>query len=115
MRFTDIFIRRPILAVVVNLLILLVGGASLFLLNTREYPNMESATIQVTTRYPGATHEVRQDFVPTPSSAISLFIGATLPNVTPTTAGHSRIRAPPHLHCFFPLISFLSIFQKDYR
>ena len=72
MRFTDIFIRRPILAVVVNLLILLVGGALLFLLNTREYPNMESATIQVTTSYPGATQEVMQGFVTTPiAQAIS--------------------------------------------
>ncbi len=40
-------------------------------------------------------------FVPTPSSAIALFVGAPLPNVTPTTEGHSRIRAPPYLHCFF--------------
>ena len=68
MRFTDIFIRRPILAIVVSLLILLVGGASLFLLNTREYPNMQSATIQVTTAYPGATQEVMQGFVTTPIS-----------------------------------------------
>jgi multidrug efflux pump len=68
MRFTDIFIRRPILAVVVSLLILLVGGISLFLLNTREYPNMQSATIQVTTAYPGATQEVMQGFVTTPIS-----------------------------------------------
>jgi len=72
MRFTDLFIRRPILAVVVNLLILLVGGASLFLLNTREYPNMQSATIQVTTSYPGATQDVMQGFVTTPiAQAIS--------------------------------------------
>ena len=68
MRFTDIFIRRPILAIVVSLLILLIGGASLFLLNTREYPNMQSATIQVTTAYPGATQEVMQGFVTTPIS-----------------------------------------------
>ena len=66
MRFTDIFIRRPILAVVVSLLILLVGGASMALLNVREYPNMESATITVTTSYPGATQEVMQGFVTTP-------------------------------------------------
>jgi len=50
MRFTDLFIRRPILSIVVSLLILLVGSASVFLLNVREYPNMESATITVTTR-----------------------------------------------------------------
>ena len=68
MRFTDIFIRRPILAIVVSLLILLVGGASMALLNVREYPNMESATIMVTTSYPGATQEVMQGFVTTPIS-----------------------------------------------
>ena len=68
MRFTDIFIRRPILAMVVSLLILLVGGASVFLLNVREYPNMQSATIAVTTSYPGATQEVMQGFVTTPIS-----------------------------------------------
>jgi multidrug efflux pump len=74
--FTDLFIRRPILAVVVSLLILLVGGASLFMLNTREYPNMESATIQVTTSYPGATQEVMQGFVTTPiAQAISTASG----------------------------------------
>ncbi|MGH6613503.1 efflux RND transporter permease subunit [Sphingomonas sp.] len=54
MRFTDLFIRRPILSVVVSLLILLVGGAALFLLPMREYPRMESATIVVDTGYPGA-------------------------------------------------------------
>jgi multidrug efflux pump len=68
MYFTDRFIRSPILAIVVSLLILLVGGASLFMLNTREYPNMQSATIVVTTGYPGATQEVMQGFVTTPIS-----------------------------------------------
>lgn len=68
MRFTDSFIRRPILAVVVSLLILLAGGTALTMLNTREYPSMESATIQVTTAYPGATQEVMQGFVTTPIS-----------------------------------------------
>src|SRR5690349_17951772 len=68
MQFTDRFIRSPILAIVVSLLILLVGGASLSMLNTREYPNMESATIVVTTAYPGATQEVMQGFVTTPIS-----------------------------------------------
>jgi multidrug efflux pump len=67
-RFTDRFIRRPILSIVVSLLILLVGGASMALLNVREYPNMESATIIVTTSYPGATQEVMQGFVTTPIS-----------------------------------------------
>src|SRR3546814_12967196 len=66
MRFTDLFIRRPILSIVVSLLILLTGGAALFALQVREYPNMESATIVVDTSYLGATQEVMQGFVPTP-------------------------------------------------
>ena len=66
MKFTDLFIRRPILAVVVSLLILLVGGSALFTLPVREYPNMESATIVVDTSFPGATQEVMQGFVTTP-------------------------------------------------
>lgn len=66
MQFTDIFIRRPILALVVSLLILMVGGASLSLINVRQYPNMQSATIAVTTSYPGATQEVMQGFVTIP-------------------------------------------------
>jgi len=66
MRFTDIFIRRPILAVVVSLLILLIGGSAMFLLPVRQYPNMESATIVIDTAYPGATQDVMQGFVTTP-------------------------------------------------
>ena len=39
--------------------------------------------------------------VPTQPSVIDLFIGTNLPTVTTTTSGHSRIRAPPYLHCSF--------------
>jgi multidrug efflux pump len=64
--FTDIFIRRPILSVVVSLLILLVGLAALFSLPIRQYPRMESATITIDTALPGATQDVMQGFVTTP-------------------------------------------------
>src|SRR3546814_2923508 len=63
---SELFIRRPILSIGVSLLILLTGGAALFALQVREYPNMESATIVVDTSYPGATQEVMQGFVTTP-------------------------------------------------
>ena len=93
MRFTDIFIRRPILAIVLSLLILLVGGASLFLLNTREYPRMESATIAVTTSYPGATQEVMQGFITTPiAQAISTASGIEYLTST-SSQGMSRVSA----------------------
>ena len=93
MHFTDRFIRRPILAIVVSLLILLVGGASLFMLNTREYPNMQSATIVVTTAYPGATQEVMQGFVTTPiSQAIATANGIEYLTST-SSQGLSRVSA----------------------
>ena len=53
MHFTDIFIRRPILALVVSLLILLMGATALFLLPVRQYPYLENATITVNTSLPG--------------------------------------------------------------
>ncbi len=93
MRFTDLFIRRPILSIVVSLLILLVGGASLFLLQVREYPNMESATIVVNTSYPGATQDVMQGFITTPiSQAIATASGIEYLTST-STQGHSQIKA----------------------
>ena len=76
MAFTDLFIRRPILSIVVSLLILLVGGSAMFSLPIREYPAMESATITVTTHYPGATQDVMQGFVTTPiAQAVSTASG----------------------------------------
>ncbi|WP_033073640.1 efflux RND transporter permease subunit [Sphingopyxis sp. MWB1] len=93
MHFTDLFIRRPILAVVVSLLILLVGGASVFLLQVREYPNMESATIVVSTSYPGATQDVMQGFVTTPiAQAIATANGIEYLTST-SSQGRSEIKA----------------------
>lgn len=93
MAFTDIFIRRPILAVVVSLLILLVGGAALFSLPVREYPNMESATIVVDTGYPGATQDVMQGFVTTPiAQAIATANGIDYLTST-STLGKSQVKA----------------------
>jgi multidrug efflux pump len=93
MRFTDIFIRRPILAVVVSLLILLVGGSALVLLPVRQYPNLQSATIVVDTSYPGATQQVMQGFVTTPiAQAIATANGIEY-LVSSSTQGHSQIKA----------------------
>ncbi len=66
MAFTDTFIKRPILAIVVSLLILLVGLSAVFGLQIRQYPQMESATITIDTSLPGATQDVMQGFVTTP-------------------------------------------------
>ena len=66
MSFTDIFIRRPVLATVVSLLILLVGLASGFNLSVRQYPEITNTTITITTVYPGANADLIKGFITTP-------------------------------------------------
>ncbi|WP_084399151.1 efflux RND transporter permease subunit [Henriciella aquimarina] len=66
MAFTDIFIKRPTLSIVVSLLMLLIGISAVFSLQIRQYPRMESATINIDTSFPGATQDVMQGFVTTP-------------------------------------------------
>ena len=93
MSFTDIFIRRPILALVVSLLILLMGAAAVFSLPVRQYPYLENATVTVTTSFPGATQEVMQGFVTTPiSQSIATASGIEYLSST-TTQGKSEIKA----------------------
>ncbi|RQV08980.1 multidrug efflux protein [Burkholderia cenocepacia] len=93
MHFTDIFIRRPILALVVSLLILLMGATAVFLLPVRQYPYLENATITVTTSLPGATQEVMQGFVTTPiAQSIATASGIEYLSST-TTQGKSEIKA----------------------
>jgi multidrug efflux pump len=64
--FTDIFIRRPVLAVVVSLLILLAGLQAIRSLNVRQYPLSENATITVSTVYVGASANLVRGFVTEP-------------------------------------------------
>src|SRR5438132_3370837 len=66
MRFTDLFIRRPVLAIVVNLLIIIAGVQALRSLNVRQYPRNENAVITITTVYVGAAAELVRGFVTTP-------------------------------------------------
>ncbi len=66
MRFTDLFIRRPVLATVVSLLILLLGLRAVFNLPVRQYPELENTVITVTTTYPGASAELIQGFITAP-------------------------------------------------
>ena len=66
MAFTDPFIRRPVLATVVSLLIILLGFQAFSKLTIRQYPKMENALIQVTTAYPGANAETIQGYITQP-------------------------------------------------
>ena len=64
--FTDLFIRRPVLAVVVNLVILIAGFQSIKSLNVRQYPRSENAAVTVTTVYVGASADLVRGFITTP-------------------------------------------------
>src|SRR5690242_13528371 len=66
MKLTDLFIRRPVIAIVVNLVILIAGVQAIRTLNVRQYPRSESASIQVTTAYVGASADLVRGFVTTP-------------------------------------------------
>ena len=64
--FTDLFIRRPVLAIVVNLVILIAGIQAIRTLNVRQYPRTENATVTVTTAYVGASAELVRGFITEP-------------------------------------------------
>ncbi len=64
--FTDIFIKHPVLAVVVNLVIVLVGWRALTALPVQQYPQIESSSVVITTIYYGASAETVRGFLTTP-------------------------------------------------
>ncbi len=64
--FTDLFIRRPVLAIVVNLVIIIAGLQAYRSLNTRQYPRSDNASVSISTVYVGASAELVRGFVTTP-------------------------------------------------
>ena len=66
MKLTDLFIKRPVLALVVNLVILLAGFQSIHVLNVRQYPRSDIAVIKVTTAYVGANADLVRGYITTP-------------------------------------------------
>ena len=66
MQFTDLFIRRPVLSIVVSLLILLIGARALIDIPLRQFPALTNTVITVSTGYPGAPAELMQGFITTP-------------------------------------------------
>ncbi len=66
MKFTDIFINKPVLASVVSLFILFLGMRAVSELNVRQYPELRNAVINVTTAYIGADADLIQGFITTP-------------------------------------------------
>ncbi len=66
MKLTDIFVRRPVLAIVVNLVILIAGLWSIRSLSVRQYPRSDIAVVRVSTVYVGAAADLVRGFITTP-------------------------------------------------
>ena len=66
MSITELCIRRPVLASVINLVVILLGLVSLQTLTIRQYPNIDSPVVTVTTRYPGASASIMETQVTDP-------------------------------------------------
>jgi multidrug efflux pump len=66
MRFTDLFVKRPVLAIVVNLVILIAGLQSIRTLSVRQYPRSDIAVVRVSTAYVGANADLVRGFITTP-------------------------------------------------
>ncbi|TCO78383.1 efflux RND transporter permease subunit [Chromatocurvus halotolerans] len=101
MAFTDIFIRKPVLASVVSLFLLLLGLRAAFDLNVREYPLIENAIITVSTTYTGADAELVKGFITTPlereiatAEDIDYLTSNSSPGISTITA-HVRTGANP--------------------
>jgi multidrug efflux pump len=65
-KFTDVFIHRPVLASVVSLLILVLGIRAMVSLEVRQYPDTKNTVVSITTTYPGASGELVKGFITTP-------------------------------------------------
>jgi multidrug efflux pump len=66
MKFTDLFIKRPVLAIVVSLVILIAGLQAIRSLSVRQYPRSDIAVVQVSTTYVGANADLVRGFITTP-------------------------------------------------
>src|SRR5512139_2253052 len=70
MRLTDLFIKRPVLAIVVNLVIVIAGVQSIRALSVRQYPRSDIAVVKVSTAYIGADPDLVRGFITTPRERV---------------------------------------------
>lgn len=69
MKFTDLFVQRPVLSLVTSLLILIAGLQAIGSLSVRQYPRSDNAAVTITTVYTGASADLVRGFITTPLSA----------------------------------------------
>ena len=101
MNFTDLFIKRPVLATVVSLMLLLIGLQSASRLQIRQYPELSQTSITITTTYPGANAELIKGFLTTPleqavasTEGIDTIVSSSQQNVSTITL-NLRLNANP--------------------
>src|ERR1700748_352077 len=98
MNFPDIFIKRPVLAAVISLLILVLGLRSVGSLPVNQYPHTENAVVTITTAYYGADAATVAGFITQPlESAIAQAQGIDYMSSSSST-GSAGITATPRLH-----------------
>jgi multidrug efflux pump len=102
MKFTDLYIERPVLASVISLLILVVGLRAIGVLEVRQYPETQDTVVTVSTSYPGASSELVKGFITTPlQQAIAEAQGIDYLSSTSTQGqsvieAHMRLNYPPN-------------------
>ncbi len=110
-KFTDIFIKRPVLATVISLLIFFIGLRAIFDLPVRQFPKIENTLITITTAYPGANASLMEGFITTPiEKAIASADGVDY-LTSASTDSTSTIDAYIKLN-FNPNDAFVSIMSK---
>ena len=104
--FTDVFIKHPVLAIVVNLVILLLGWRSLGGLPVQQYPKIESSSVVITTTYYGASAETVRGFLTTPIERVVSAISGVDYLESASRAGLSTVTV--HLKLGHPSVSALA-------
>lgn len=111
MTFTDIFIKRPVLSIVVSALIFLFGLNAINKMQIRQYPRMDNTIITVTTSYPGADANLIAGFITTPLEA-AIASAEGIDYMTSTSVqGLSTITLNIKLN-FDPQIAFTDVMSK---
>ncbi|HEN5532820.1 TPA: efflux RND transporter permease subunit [Legionella pneumophila] len=111
MKFTDLFIKRPVLSIVVSMLIFLFGINSIYKMQIRQYPKMENTVITIMTGYPGADAELIARFITTPlESAVASAEGIDY-MTSSSQQGLSTITLNIKLN-FDPQIAFTDVMSK---
>ncbi|WP_115701010.1 efflux RND transporter permease subunit [Legionella sainthelensi] len=111
MKFTDLFIKRPVLAMVISLLIFLFGVNAIYNMQIRQYPRMDNTVITIMTGYPGADADLIAGFITSPiEKAVASAEGIDY-MTSSSTQGLSTITLNIKLN-FDPQIAFTDVMSK---